>query len=225
LKKYIIILCILLSGCSTTRRNADTVYHPYNGINTRNILVVNYSWHSGIIIKKLDIPAHLIPEKEDFSDVEFLEIGWGHKGFYQAPKFKLSLAAKALFFPGKSTMAVYGFSGPPEVEYSDSKITALNLSPGQFYQVMEAIDKSFDRKGQARAEATLKMTNGGGYFYDAYGSYSMLRTCNNWTAKVLHRGGVPISTSLYSATANNVMSQVGRYGVVVRAENVQPIEP
>ncbi len=215
------LLCVV--NCSTQGHNTDTLYRPYRGNDSKNVWVVNYSWHSGIIIRAADIPASLIPEKEDFPNAEFLEIGWGNKAFYQAPEFKLSLAAKALFIPGQSTMAVHGFSHSPEREFSDSKITALHFSPEQFYRIVEAMDQSFDRKGQVRTRPALKDMKDDSYFYDAYGSYSMIRTCNNWTAKILYQGGVPVSTSLYSATANHVMSQVGHYGIVVRANNKDPV--
>ncbi len=214
MKKYLVLVLFFIIGCT---RNHD--YKSYNNHDAKNVYVVNYSWHSGIILKKNDIPQDLIPEKDDFPNAEFLEIGWGNKAFYQEPKFKLSLATKALFVPGPSTMYVYSFTDKPELEFSDSKVVQLQISPDNFYKLVESINKSFDRKGNTRVPATLKGPYGDSRFYDALGSYGILSTCNNWTAKVLHTGGIPISTSIYSATGKAVMSQIRPYCVILSPKN------
>lgn len=214
MKKLVLIILLLLT---TSCAHYGSRYQPYVNHDAQPIWVVNYSWHSGIILKKDTIPETLIPEKEDFPEAEFLEIGWGNKAFYQEPKFKLSLAMKALLLPGPSTMAIHGFSGSPNYEYWGNKVIYIQLSPQDYVNLIKKIDESFDRKGQYRAEATLRDVEGRD-FYDAHGRYGVLNTCNHWTARVLRSGGLPISTSIYAARATHVIAQVERYNVTVNKE-------
>ena len=48
-------------------------------------------------------------------------------------------------------------------------------------------------------------------FYAARGKYSLLQTCNTWTARALRSAGLPI-TSLYAVSAGNVMAQTRPLG-------------
>jgi len=218
---FIMLLAIASTGCTTlhqvpahkqihqvNRQNHSSVTLKHNHSSVKTVHVVHYSWHSGIIIKKSDIPAYLIPEKADFPRAEFIEIGWGNKAFYQAQEFKLDVAMKALFIPGPSVMYVYGFNNQPAKEYLNAKIATLYFSSVSFNQLLRTINDTFDRKGQERAPATLILTDRNARFYDALGSYSVANTCNIWTAKVLKSGGVPVSTSMYSMSAYSVMSQI-----------------
>lgn len=213
MKKYLILIILLIAtSCTTTHRTNS--HHQSSIENAKDIFVVQYSWHSAIIVKKSDIPEELIPEKEDFKNAVFLEIGWGNKDFYQAKEFELSLATKALFWPGASTMYVYGFTGKPENEYTGSKTIKLQLPPDKFYNLVKKMDNSFDRKSMKRATLTLKGQYGGN-FYDAVGYYGIFNTCNNWTARVLKSGGVNVANSVYSSTARSVISQTSEYGTIL----------
>lgn len=206
MKLYTLLtLLLFLAGCANSNhKNSEKSNEPQ-----KEIYVVNYGWHSGIIIKKSDIPQHLIPEKDDFPRDEFLEIGWGNKQFYQTKKHKIFLAAKALFIPGQSTIYIDGFSRNPKQEYMGDNLVRLKLSPEKLSNLLQEIDKSFDRKGQKRATATMAG------FYDAVGHYGILNTCNMWTARVLKSGGLPISASIYSTTAKSVLSQVRPHSVTM----------
>jgi uncharacterized protein (TIGR02117 family) len=205
--KLLILARFFLSACSTSHEKQSD-----NTSGKKEIYVVNYSWHSGVILKKSDIPQHLIPEKDDFPRDEFLEIGWGNKQFYQTKKHKVFLAAKALFIPGQSTLYIDGFSRHPKQEYVGDNLVRLKLSPEKLSNLLQEIDKSFDRKGQKRATATMAG------FYDAVGHYGILNTCNMWTARVLKRGGLPVSASIYSTTAKSVLSQVRPHSVTMLPE-------
>ena len=48
-------------------------------------------------------------------------------------------------------------------------------------------------------------------FYAAREKYSLLKTCNTWTARALRSAGLPI-TSLYAVSAGNVMEQARPLG-------------
>lgn len=216
---FSLIALYFLAACSiNTQLNHDNVdkKNLYGEDKVKSVYVVNYSWHSGVILKKSEIIDEMIPEKEDFPDANFLEIGWGNKAFYLEPEFKISVAAKALFFSDPSTMYVRGFQNDPTIAYARSKLVKLALLPKEYAEMLAEIDSTFDRKGKKRLEATQMGFYDGASdaYYDAVGSYGMFNTCNMWTARVLKRGGIPISTSVYSATAGHVISQVSPYGEI-----------
>lgn len=207
LKIYILLTLFFLTSCVKSHDK-----HLSDASPKKEIYVVKYSWHSGVIVHKSDIPVHLIPEKDDFPNAKYLEIGWGDRAFYQERNFKFSLAVKALFLSGQSTMYMDGFTRNPKIEYEGDTLLKLEIEPDNLYNLLEEIDKSFDRKGQKRATATAKG------FYDAVGRYGILNTCNMWTAKVLKSGGLPVSASIYSTTAKSVLSQVRPHSVTFSPE-------
>lgn len=207
----IILLFCFISACVSAKKE----FYPAKQENQKQVFIVSHGWHTGIVLKKADIPALLIPEKADFPNDRFLEIGWGDKGFYQAPKITVPLTLKAIFWPTPAVMHVVGFSDSPERTFTQSKITKITLSSKGYQKLVEKIHASFDRRTAYRTTKLREGLYGHSLFYPAIGRYHLFHTCNNWTAHSIRKSGFPI-TPLYSATAGNVMKQVANHGEILR---------
>src|SRR5262245_17815760 len=72
------------------------------------IYVVSHGWHTGIVVKREDVDAHLWPEKDDFPEALYRETGWGDRDFYQAPKAGVGILVQAALASPASVLLVIG---------------------------------------------------------------------------------------------------------------------
>jgi uncharacterized protein (TIGR02117 family) len=178
-----------------------------------SIYVINVGLHSDIILPVRTDNFYwngFIPLEEIGTDTNqnynYLGIGWGEHDFYintpSVADIKVSTVLKALFYPNNSAvMHVRGFNNLPDEKYFDIK--CVRISYKQYLRLVEFIKKSFslDRKGNI-----LRIANGYnayGGFYNASGTYSILRNCNNWTAEALKIADV--NTPTWSSFSTPIM--------------------
>ncbi len=116
--------------------------------------------------------------------IQYVAIGWGDKGFYlETPTWddlKLSTALKALFWDSETAMHLTYYRRP----LTDWK--KLTLCPEQALALEEYVYASF----QITQSGQIVEIPGSGYtaqdvFFEAQGSYSIFRTCNNWANQAL----------------------------------------
>lgn len=101
-----------------------------------------------MIIRRADIPADQIPEKADFPDAEYLEIGWG-KVNYPAKALGLWLTLKAALWPTASVLHIAGIRGEPISAFAGWEIVRLDLDRRAWMQLIRYIHGSFARnRGQ-----------------------------------------------------------------------------
>lgn len=180
---------------------------------TTVIYVVSHGWHTGIILNKYDLLAY-IPELMDFfpineaaSDLnlkEFIEIGWGDKDFYRATQITTKMTFKAMFMADGAIAHLVNVPMDPLVFFEGSQIKSLNLSEAGYLRLLAYIDSSLQRSPENTLIGLGKGIYGDSYFFEANGVYSLLNTCNKWTAKALQSGGVNI-TPTFKLTAASVM--------------------
>lgn len=179
-----------------------------------SVYLVNHGWHTGIVVKRTEIADGLLPERQDFPEAEYLELGWGDKDFYQAPAFSLRLALRAAFASKGSVLYVVGFNGPVRRHAPGSEIVEFELTPPG----LEGLSR-FIHESVARVDDTAVPALGTGYssrsrFYPATGTFGLSNTCNTWAAKALQAAGHEVQAA---ATANAIMSQARRLGRVVQS--------
>jgi uncharacterized protein (TIGR02117 family) len=126
----------------------------------------------------------------------YLEIGWGDKGFYQAKAITAGLTLRALFWPTDSVVHIVSVPRSPYLSFPTSEIRSLSLSQWQVDSLGEFLAGSFLRGDQNLAIATTDGIYGDSQFYVGVGNYYLFNTCNKWTAKGLESAGFDISTSL-----------------------------
>lgn len=132
--------------------------------------------------------------KDDFKirSSDWIEIGWGDRQFYfEMPTwdhFTWKLAADALFWPDPAVMHVTYLDRHPS-EYSSAQ--KIEVSFKTYKKLVETLKSRFIQK-----DGRPIILPGKGYdmtdnFYEAEGSYSIVRTCNQWTSEILAEVGLP----------------------------------
>jgi uncharacterized protein (TIGR02117 family) len=180
------------------------------------IYLVSHGWHTGLVLKRVDIPAALWPESRDFPEADYLEVGWGDWDYYQTPEPGLGLTLKAAFWPTASVLHVVGFHESVTEYFPTSEIIALKLSLSGLECLVAYIHDSYARDDAAKTAPLGKGLYGDSRFYPARGKFHLFNTCNVWTARALRAAGYPIGP-FTAITANDLMSQARAFGKVVQA--------
>ena len=194
---------VLASGCAGP---VHGLYPPREGESVTPVWVVSHGWHTGIVVRREDVPDGLWPQHRDFADSELVEIGWGERDFYMAPEGTSGMALRAALWPASSVLHVAGFRGAAERYFPVSEVVEITLSRRGFEELAAFIQEAY-----ATDEAGGTIGLGPGHypssrFYLARETYHALKTCNTWTAKALRSAGCPI-TPFYALTAGNVIYQ------------------
>ena len=189
-------LTIVLIGASFP---INTDYNPENG--EIEIFVTSNGVHTDLC---LPVETALINWTEFINtktfgginqNPKFISIGWGDKGFFlDTPEWSdlsLSTAVNAAFLPSSTAMHVTYFSRKPIESQSIKKCV---ITKEKYIELIGFIKQSFVIK----LDMTPQLIPNAGYnsrdnFYEAKGSYSLLRTCNTWTNDALAIAGVQTS--------------------------------
>src|SRR5215510_5603864 len=109
---FTLIQCLMLglvlvrcAGCATS----GTLLYPLQDQEEPQLIyVVSHGWHTGIVVKRDDIDAHLWPEKDAFPEALYLEVGWGDRDFYRTPEAGLGILLQAALGSPASVLFVIG---------------------------------------------------------------------------------------------------------------------
>lgn len=202
---------LLLSACVGPIKG---LYPPEPDSEVNRIYVVRQNWHTGIAIRRSDIPPALWPQIRDFPDVEYLEVSWGDAEYYPAPDPTLRMLLKAALVPSRSVLHVVGFDGPVEEYFRFSDIVEITLSEAGFKQLCRFIAQTYAITGNG-VDGSKEGLSLNSRFYPAQPKFHIFRTCNNWVAQALRSAGCPITTP-YAITAGNVIRQTSKFGTIVR---------
>jgi uncharacterized protein (TIGR02117 family) len=199
--------------------NATTL----NEHSTRTIYVVSHGWHTGMVIRRSDVPAGLWPESAHFPNAEYLEIGWGDRDYYMTPGFSLWLAIKALFWPSRSVLHVVGFTGSVVHNFPTSDVVELQLAASGLEALVHLIHSSHAREGAGPVAALRAGLYGDSRFYPSRERFHMFKTCNVWTARALRTAGLPLRVP-FALTADAVIGQARQMGRCLRCSS-DPVTP
>ncbi len=212
LRALLLAIAALASGCVDP---VQGLYPPREGEPVTSVWVVSHGWHTGIVVRRRDVPDGLWPQLRDFADSELVEVGWGERDFYMAPAGTSGLALRAAFLPSSSVLHVAGFGGPVERYFPANEVVEITLSRRGLDTLAAFIGDAY-----AKDEAGTVIRLGPGLypqsrFYLARETYHALKTCNTWTAKALRSAGCAI-TPVYALTAGNVIHQATAFCGAVR---------
>ena len=162
------------------------------------VFVVPQGGHTGIAVRRADIPAALLPEKRDFPGADYLEFGWGDREFYMADAPTSGVSFRAAFSPTPSAMHVAGVRGDLAAHFPGAEIVEIGVSRPALEALLRYVHESFARAGDAAQSL-------GRGFYPGRETFHLSRTCNVWTAGALRAAGLPVQSAL---TVEGIMAQV-----------------
>ncbi len=211
---FLLALLILANGCVGP---VKSLYPPRAGESTRTVYVVTQgAIHTGIAVRRADIPERLWPTKEDYPQAKYLEAGWGDDDGYRKD-LTAWIVIKALFWPTRSVLQLDGFTNSVAANFNDSESTiiAIDLTERGFERLCEHISKThaLDKSGKPIAL--------GNDWYRANGKYCVFKTCNTWVATGLRQAGCPI-TPLYCISRGPLVHQARKFGRVVKLPSQPP---
>jgi hypothetical protein len=187
-----------LNGCAGTT-------HPSGATEPgrKTVYVVHHgTLHSGLTIRRSDIPSGHWPASADFARSKYIEVGWGDDDGYRKP-LTSGIAMKALMGDPQTVLFAEGIGQSIREKYRNRKLTvlAVNLSDAGMTELCDHIQQTYalDKKGQP-----IRLGDG---WYRARGTYSAFNTCNTWIATGLRKAGCPIDDAL-CLTAGQLLGRV-----------------
>jgi uncharacterized protein (TIGR02117 family) len=133
----------------------------------RRVYLVSHGWHTGIVVRRADIPTGVWPESEDFPGAEYLEVGWGERDYYQTREPGVWLTFKAALWPTPSVLHIVSFSGPVSSYFQHSEVIELELTQSGIEHLSGFVHDSFDRDGAVRSGQLGRGLYGHSAFYPA----------------------------------------------------------
>lgn len=178
----------------------------------RDIYLISTGWHTGIAVPVDTLLKRNLPESLDFREIQYLEIGWGDRIFYQSPNPSYSALLNALLKPTSSVIHVYGFNHSIETTFRNSKTVKLTLNETEYTKLLYFIHKSFTRNvnGKPRLEGVGLYGKNNSFFYMANGEFHLFNNCNTWVASAIQSTGIGLN-STGIVTADNLLKTVRYY--------------
>jgi len=176
---------------------------------TVSFWLVTQDAHTGIAIRRADIPPGLWPESRDFPQADYLEVGWGERDYYMGRDQGFWATLRVALGSNPSVLHVAGIRGPLRGSFPASEIVELSLPAASYERLIRHIHDAYDRAGAPVVAPLGPGLYGDSRFYPGRESFSLLRTCNVWTAQGLRDAGLPVSDAI---TREGLMSQARRIG-------------
>lgn len=169
---FAFLLSYIPTGKHTPPSDATTV-----------VYVVTNGLHVDLVFPAAVVQPLLSQGVRHTEQTRFVAFGWGDTDFYLQTRtwddLKLSVAAKALFWPTETLMHVTHYNAVQK------GWQAIHCSPGQLQTLLNGITSQFKVEGGK----VLKLPDPGYYgnddFYHALDSYSCFFTCNTWINDLL----------------------------------------
>lgn len=194
-----IALSSLLSGCASqdpashSRLRKTAAVTATRAVETAPFkaafFVGSHGWHTSIIVPRETIPKGAWPPgvvDRTFGDSRYLEVGWGDRTFYMAPRPNVSTAFDAVFLPGASVLHIVGLNPPLESAFAWTGFVRMPCTAAELRSVCNAIGATFAADARELGPGLYGRIS---RFYPAKGRYYFANTCNNWTARIMRAGG------------------------------------
>lgn len=208
-RAYLVLLWLGIVSLSACGALKEWRYLPTSEQQKRSIYLVNHGWHTGLVIPAAALGDELDMLRDDFGPARFYEIGWGDRGFYQAPEINASVTLKALFWPTSSVLHVVALPTEPAQYFPQSTSVKLTVSKLGLAHLMAYIAATFERDSKGQLLRENSGLYGNSRFYQAKGTFFFSNTCNAWVARGLDRTGVPVRTA-FTWTAGSLMRQLDK---------------
>lgn len=165
---------------------------------------MSYDEHTGFVMPASEIQARLPDLKARFRSAPYLEFGWGDKAFYQAVQKTTDMSLPAMFWPTDSAIQVIATPDMSAQYFQTVEVRKICLNNSEYLSLVSFISNSFEKGSDGNIIQLKRGQYQDGQFYSAVGNYSLVNTCNSWTAKGLKSSGIDISPT-FKLTASSVM--------------------
>src|SRR5262249_12456296 len=215
----IALLCT--TGCAQSRLTSRTAPPPLtielaahiDAPQKRTIYVTSNGFHTGLVLRREDVPREAWPEVDATSAHEWVEVGWGSEIFYRAKKITVPVVVGAIV-PNASVLHVVGWDESPEVLLAGGDVIRLHVDEARFCELCRYLHDSYALDAAGRPQNLGPGIYGDSTFFRARGKYYFPNTCNVWTARGLKLAGVPVIPEL-CGTADPVLAATRNVGETI----------
>ncbi|MFM9264786.1 TIGR02117 family protein [Tychonema sp. BBK16] len=177
---------------------AIPIYIVNQGIHTAIIVLVEneyFNWNQYLRLSEIG--------RDTNSEYKYLSFGWGDRAFIletpTSATINLVTAFNALFLPTPSAVQVQGYRVFPR----NKATKCVKISEVNYLNIVNFIKSSFQLDAGGNKIKISYGYHNSDSFYEANGSYSILRTCNDWTAEALRKADV--NTPLWPTLSSAIM--------------------
>jgi uncharacterized protein (TIGR02117 family) len=161
------------------------IFVETNGVHVSLILPMS---SAGGDLSDLIRPEHL-QDPANFGT--YVMIGWGHAAVYRNAKtwadVKSGDIASAVVGSNETTLHVYHLTNPRPTSFRKSFI----VRQSELRSIISQVRATFrtDATGRTSAYPAYGPDN---LFYDSFGHYDAINTCNSWTGRILRNAGIRV---------------------------------
>ena len=159
---------------------------------TRRFFFIRKGIHTHLLLPADSVLARIPALASHAQSHPWLRIGWGDRRYFGAPDQNIWLALRALLLPTSASLEVCPVSSPDSHD-EGSVLYAIDSGEALFESLLNYVSCFFLLDGNQQLIAVRDKQ--ASRFFRARGVYMALNTCNNWTARALRLGGLPLAAS------------------------------
>ncbi|AHJ69381.1 Hypothetical protein GbCGDNIH2_0894 [Granulibacter bethesdensis] len=188
---YTTLFCVPLLVACGSRLTPERDLTCHMTVDTGFLYVIDNGWHTAIGFDAVDLTGGLATFKTIFPHARAVVFGYGKRTFMTARPQTISEYIMGPV-PGPAVIEAVGLTVSPELAYGQQHVSRLRLPRQDIEAAVSwvANDLADDPQGQPRLVGFEDGKRGA--FYVARDRYSMLHTCNRWSADLLRKAGVPL---------------------------------
>jgi len=159
------------------------------------LYVVDAGWHTEIGMAADAMSGPLVTLRSATPNARYYVFGWGERDYYMSPSPGVAELAKAAI-PESSVLLVVPLErSPVDVFTAGERVFAISVSRQGLDRLSQFLWDQLDQDLQHRPRRIGDGPYWQSSFYEANGTYSLLNTCNTWTADALRVAGLPVSSN------------------------------
>jgi hypothetical protein len=171
------------------------------------IEVVARDWHTDVCLRSEDADAGVRSLASGFEDVRYLCFGFGDRSYVVRRNHGIGTMLLALV-PGRGVVLMTALRAPPADAFGAENVVTLAVGDAGLEGLRAYLRNAVERNGNGGAISLGAGPYEGGAYLSATAAYSLLYTCNTWTADALRHAGLPLAP--IAVFADDVMMQVRR---------------
>jgi hypothetical protein len=194
MRRLLLALAALLPACTAAlpERECDRAEGPV-------AWVIERAWHTEIAVAPEDLTGRAAELR--VPGAASISFGFGKRDFMLTGGPAQWIAGP---LPGPAVVQVTALRVEPDAAYLNARMVRLPLSPEGMDRLSAFLRRSF-REEAGRVPGPIAIVQGSA-FHDASRGYSLIYTCNTWTAEALAEAGLPVEPAGVVLTYG-VMSQ------------------
>jgi uncharacterized protein (TIGR02117 family) len=174
------------------------------------IYVSSIGWHTGVVVPAGSFPEEIWKEGHDYSDANYLELGWGDRDYYTHDGFHLGYAIKAALWPTRSVIHINPIHRAVEEYYTFTDVVKIEIDGRQLSDLIDYLVGSLQLENGKLIPVAAGIYSKSN-FYESRERYYLLKNSNFWAARALRKAGLPIN-AIWHQTTRSVLNKAEEFG-------------